>query len=152
MGDQSRGQGLLSDCVKRSPLYLLPLTLCILFFMAGCGDSSATYPSRQMPDGLMSDNSQLQQGHQLFMDKCAHCHGKPSEGRSERASFFNPPAPDFTDIRYRQIDPAYLYWRIEVGKTVEPYRSQGSVMPAWGVHFSPEQIWQIVAYLRSRAH
>jgi mono/diheme cytochrome c family protein len=25
-------------------------------------------------------------------------------------------------------------------------------MPAWGVHFSEDQIWQIVAYLQSRAH
>jgi mono/diheme cytochrome c family protein len=65
---------------------------------------------------------------------------------------FNPPAPDFTDIHYKELDPAYLYYRIELGKTVEPYKSQGSVMPAWGLHFSDQQIWQIVAYLRFRAH
>ncbi len=86
------------------------------------------------------------------MNKCASCHGKPSEGRSDRAAFFKPAAPDFTDAHYQEIDPAYLYWRIEVGKTVEPYRSQGSVMPAWSAHFSEEKIWQIVAYLQARAH
>jgi mono/diheme cytochrome c family protein len=100
----------------------------------------------------MTDRSQLQAGQELFHSKCAYCHGKPSEGRSDRANFFKPSAPDFTDDRYRKIDPAYLYWRIETGKTVEPYRSQGSVMPAWGVHFSEKQTWQIVAYLQSRAH
>jgi len=88
----------------------------------------------------------------LFMSKCASCHGKPSEGRSERAAFFKPSAPDFTEAHYSDDSPAYLYWRIEVGKTVEPFLSQGSVMPAWGVHFSEEQTWQLVAYLNSRAH
>lgn len=105
-----------------------------------------------MPEGLLKDESQINRGKSLFMDKCASCHGKPSEGRSDRAAFFQPPAPDFTDARYRQMDPAYLYWRIEVGKTVEPFRSQGSVMPAWGLHLSKEQLWQIVAYLQIRAH
>ncbi|MHB1397979.1 MAG: hypothetical protein ACYDAI_08910 [Trichloromonadaceae bacterium] len=28
------------------------------------------------------------------------------------------------------LDPAYLYWRIETGKNAEPFRSRGSVMPA----------------------
>ena len=105
-----------------------------------------------MPDLLMKESVQLQAGHDLFMSKCASCHGKPSEGLSSRATFFNPPAPDFTNAHYRKIDPAYLYWRIEYGKTIEPYRSQGSVMPAWGVHFDEEQIWQIIAYLQARAH
>jgi mono/diheme cytochrome c family protein len=105
-----------------------------------------------MPDGLLADETQLRRGQILFMSKCATCHGKPGEGRSSRASFFKPPAPDFTDARYRQMDPAYLYWRIEVGKTVEPFRSQGSVMPAWGMHLTEQKLWQIVAYLQVRAH
>jgi len=128
---------------------LLAFTLLIF---PGCGERQINYPNRQMPPGLKEDVAQLRLGHELFMSKCASCHGKPSEGRSGRANFFRPPAPDFTDLHYRDMDPAYLYWRIEVGKTVEPYRSQGSVMPAWGVHFTEQQTWQIVAYLQSRAH
>jgi mono/diheme cytochrome c family protein len=105
-----------------------------------------------MPPAMMTDSEQLSFGHQLFMDKCASCHGKPSEGRSERADFFMPAAPDFTERHYQKADPAYLYWRIEQGKNTEPYRSQGSVMPAWGAHLSEQQLWQIVAYLKTRPH
>ena len=105
-----------------------------------------------MPTGLLQDAAQITAGHKLFINKCVSCHGKLSEGRSDRATFFKPAAPDFTDAYYREIDPSYIYWRIEVGKTVEPYRSQGSVMPAWGVHFSEDKIWKIVAYLHARAH
>ena len=119
--------------------------------MFGCNDGKVDYPVRTMPDGLMADAVVLQSGHDLFLAKCADCHGKPSEGRSDRAAFFEPPAPDFTEVHYRQTDPAYLYWRIEVGKNVEPYLSQGSVMPAWGMHLSAEQIWGLVAYLKARS-
>ena len=104
-----------------------------------------------MPAGLQEDATQLRLGQELFMHKCASCHGKPSEGRYDRATFFQPPATDFADRHFREADPAYLYWRIEVGKQAEPYRSQGSVMPAWGAHFSEQQIWQLVAYLKKRA-
>jgi mono/diheme cytochrome c family protein len=103
-----------------------------------------------MPEGLMEDKAQLHAGHDLFRDKCATCHGKPSEGRSGRAGFFNPPAPDFTEAHYQEIDPAYLFWRIEFGKTVEPYLSSGSVMPAWR-GLTDREIWQLVAYLKARA-
>lgn len=122
----------------------------LLAILWGC-QQQPDYPQRQMPAGLLTDTDQITAGRKLFMEKCVSCHGKPDEGRSERAAFFDPPAPDFHEQRYRQSDPAYLYWRIEAGKTAEPFRSQGSVMPAWGPHFSSQQIWQLVAYLKSRA-
>lgn len=118
--------------------------------LAACGEQPLDYPPRQPPAGLLGDSGQIAAGRQLFLDKCASCHGKPSEGRSSRAAFFEPPAPDFTENRYRAVDPAFLYWRIEVGKTVEPYLSQGSVMPAWG-GLPEREIWQMVAYLQQRA-
>jgi mono/diheme cytochrome c family protein len=130
----------------------LLLTLTLLLAFAGCKEGQVNYPAREMPSGLSQDETQIAAGQKLFRDKCVSCHGKPSEGRSDRANFFKPAASDFTDAYYRESDPAYLYWRIEVGKHVEPYRSQGSVMPAWGVHLSEQDIWQIVAYLQHRAH
>ena len=131
---------------------LLSFVLLIVLVFCGCAEDIVDYPARTMPDGLLTDKIALDRGKSLFMDKCASCHGKPGEGRSDRASFFEPPAPDFTDAHYQRMDPAYLYWRIEVGKSVEPFRRQGSVMPAWGMHLSEQQLWQIVAYLQVRAH
>ncbi len=152
MGDSIRSEGCGVSSAKSILRSLLQLTVVMTLLVYGCGEQPAVYPARRMPDGLMQDMAQLQAGQKLFRSKCASCHGKMSEGRSGRATFFKPPAPDFTGAHYREIDPAYLYWRIEVGKTVEPYLSQGSVMPAWGVHFSEKKIWQIVAYLQVRAH
>jgi len=132
--------------------FLLFFVLLIVFPLCGCAEEIVDYPARTMPDGILKDKIELSRGEALFMDKCASCHGKPGEGRSDRASFFEPPAPDFTDAHYQRMDPAYLYWRIEVGKSIEPFRSQGSVMPAWGMHLTEQQLWQIVAYLQVRAH
>lgn len=122
----------------------------LLLTLAACGEPPPSYPPRAVPAGLLADSARIAAGQLLFREKCATCHGKPSEGRSPRADFFQPPAPDFTDPSYRGTDPAYLFWRIEAGKTVEPYLSRGSVMPAWR-GLSDEEIWQLVAYLRSRA-
>lgn len=130
--------------------HIVTLTTVIIILSFGCDHRHPDYPKRQMPEGLMEDVAQLSAGHDLFRDKCASCHGKPSEGRSERAAFFQPPAPDFTDPHYQEIDAAYLFWRIEVGKTVEPYLSMGSVMPAWS-GLPDREIWQLVAYLKARA-
>jgi len=122
----------------------------LLLALAACASEAPRYPARQAPNGLLSDAGEVAAGHRLFLDKCAICHGHPHEGRSPRASFFEPPAPDFSNPAYRSADPAYLFWRIEVGKTVEPYLSRGSVMPAWR-GLSDAQIWQLVAYLRQRS-
>ena len=125
--------------------------LCCFALLAACGQQQPTPPPRQVPAGLLEAPAALAAGHELFLRLCASCHGRTEEGRSPRADFFTPPAPDFRADRFRQLDPAYLYWRIETGKSAEPYASQGSVMPAWGQTLSETQIWQLVAYLRSRS-
>lgn len=133
--------------MKKKILALLGLSLAL----AGCREGLPDYPRRSPPAELLTAPAAQAAGAQLFARLCAGCHGGMAEGRSPRTDFFQPPAPDFHEARYRDLDPAFLYWRIETGKNVEPYRSQGSVMPAWGANLSETEIWQLVAYLRSRA-
>jgi mono/diheme cytochrome c family protein len=123
----------------------------LVLVLAGCRESTPPYPERQPPQGFLQQPANIAAGAEIFASHCARCHGTPGEGRSPRANFFQPPSPDFTDPGYRRKDPAYLFWRITKGKTVEPYLSRGSVMPAWGPYFSDSEIWQLVAYLRSRS-
>lgn len=123
----------------------------LLLMVAGCSESVPDYPRREPPAGLLAAAAPQAAGAALFSLHCAVCHGTPGEGRTPRADFFVPPASDFTSAAYRRADPAYLFWRIQKGKTVEPYLSGGSVMPAWGPHLSDEEIWSLVAYLRRRS-
>jgi mono/diheme cytochrome c family protein len=128
------------------------LIVGVALFLVSCTDQKLNYPSRQMPSSISNDPAGLAWATKTFLDKCAYCHGNESEGRGPRADFFEPPAPDFHEHVYRSADPAYLYWRIAEGKTVEPFLSRGSVMPAWGMHFSEQEIWSLVVFLQQRAN
>ncbi len=111
---------------------------------------SERYSAPAPPEGLLADPAHQVAGRTLFQKHCASCHGGLEEGRLPTASTYSPPPATLTHPRYRTLDPAYLYWRISEGNRVEPYRSRGSVMPAWGPHLAEEEIWQLVAYLRIR--
>lgn len=127
------------------------LVLSLLLAMAtACAERHPDYPVRRPPDGLFADAGALAAGAGQFRRLCASCHGHTDEGRSSRADFFTPPSPDFREGRFRTVDPAYLYWRIATGKNEEPFRSRGSVMPAWGTTLSELEIWQLVAFIRAR--
>jgi S-disulfanyl-L-cysteine oxidoreductase SoxD len=122
----------------------------LVTLLAGCEEPPPVHPPRQPPAGLLEDPAQQQAGRSLFLQHCAQCHGRPEEGRLATAGALSPTPADFTHPRHRATDPAYLFWRISEGNHLEPFRSRGSVMPAFGRSFSEEQIWQLVAYLRTR--
>ena len=128
---------------------LLPLGLLGLGLL-GCQESPAPLPPISVPQELLSQAEQQTAGARLFFRYCRECHGTMAEGRNPRAGRFVPAAADFVRPSAITLAPDYLYWRIARGKQVEPYRSQGSVMPAWEPHLSEQQIWQLVAYLRQR--
>ena len=67
----------------RISLQIIAIVALVIY---GCSDKPVNYPQRLMPDGLAVDASMLSAGHDLFRDKCASCHGKSSEGRSDRAA------------------------------------------------------------------
>jgi len=129
------------------PSLFIPLALLCL--LAGCPDQRPAYPERSPALDLQNPQT-IAAGRDLFFKHCVHCHGSASEGRSPRAQSYIPRPPSFTARSYKSLDPAYLYWRIGVGKTVEPYRSRGSVMPSFAPHLDEKERWQLVAYLRSR--
>lgn len=121
-----------------------------LVLLAACGGSSVSYPERRPPEGFLESPDNRAAGAALFREHCSRCHGTAGEGRSPRSEF-HPPAPDFLAESYLSSDPSYLFWRISTGKTVEPFLSRGSVMPAWGPYLTEEQIWQLVSYVQRRA-
>lgn len=134
---------------KESWQALLSCGLMVLLLHA-CGRELPDYPARTPPAGMLDSPAALLAGAALFRGHCASCHGRVEEGRSPRADFFQPPAPDFREVRYRQLPADYLYWRIATGKMAEPFASRGSVMPPWSATLREVEIWQLVAYLRSR--
>jgi mono/diheme cytochrome c family protein len=81
----------------------------------------------------LSDAARIAKGKSRFGANCAaYCHG--AEGVGGRAPSMKG-NPNFSaEVAYKAI--------------AEGRRSGSDVMPPWGNAFSPEQIWELVAYLR----
>lgn len=78
----------------------------------------------------LNDAAMVQAGAALFARTCGvgYCHG--AEGRVGGGP----------RLRGRKLDAEYLFDTITNGKRL---------MPPWGHLYSPEQIWQLVAYIKS---
>jgi mono/diheme cytochrome c family protein len=87
------------------------------------------------------------QGEKLYFDEvpgrysCSTCHGRMGNGRGPMSAHFTPPPRNLACIRTTNIAEGQVFWTIKNG-------SPGTDMPAHK-NFSDEQIWQIVAYIRT---
>jgi mono/diheme cytochrome c family protein len=88
-------------------------------------------PAADKPPFSLSDPARIEAGKSRFGATCAaYCHG--SGGVGGRAPSFKGRS-DFV--------PAAAFQTITEG------RRGADIMPPWGKAFSPEQIWELVAYL-----
>jgi cytochrome c peroxidase len=89
----------------------------------------------------------LKLGEQLYFDEepgrysCATCHGRRGNGKGPMSSHFTPRPRNLACLRIANIPDGQVYWTIKNG-------SPGTDMPAHK-KFNDEQIWQIVAYVKS---
>lgn len=84
-------------------------------------------------------------GERIFQYRCAGCHGTGGRGDGPGSDHLVDIKPvDFTaDTLIAKRDWDALFGRIQQGgRTVH-----GSAMPAWGIVLSPEDMWDLVAYL-----
>ncbi len=82
-------------------------------------------------------------GRVLYQQRCASCHGARGLGDGPMADSIHPPPPAIGDAdSVRDASPALLYRVISVGVS-------GTPMPAWASELTPDQRWNIVAYLQS---
>ncbi len=84
----------------------------------------------RVPPFDLKDETMIKEGAALFARTCGvgYCHG--AEGREGGGP----------RLRGRHLDAEYLFDTITNGKRL---------MPPWGHLYSPEQIWRLVAYIKS---
>jgi mono/diheme cytochrome c family protein len=94
------------------------------------------------------DDAFLEQGEWAFMTYCAPCHGANADGKgtvtdnTDGKKRFQIPAPALvgpTGIGKIRSD-GYIYYTI---------RNGGALMPSYGVQLSDEEMWGVVAYIRT---
>ncbi len=101
------------------------------------------YQDKKMPNGWLTDPQVLAAGKAIYEGKtnpkvkCALCHGE--NGKPTR---IGRGAPDFSDPSEARVSDALWFWRISEGK-------RRTIMRSHKKHFTEEQRWQVIAYLRT---
>lgn len=85
------------------------------------------------PEAELWQQSVIQEGRTRFIQTCAYCHGQEGEAGKTR------PFKTHTDWNPQEIFDTISNGRVR----------GGNVMPTWKDTIPPEEIWKIVAYIKS---
>jgi mono/diheme cytochrome c family protein len=80
-------------------------------------------------------------GEDFFRNNCQPCHGQSGHGDGPAGASLVP-APKNLALLQTLVADDYLFWRISTGK-------DGTAMIAWKDVLTDEQIWQIIAFVRT---
>ncbi len=83
----------------------------------------------------------IEQGHQVYLQNCAICHGVSGKGDGSQAAGLTPRPADLT-VHARQHTEGELYWWVTNGIAT-------TAMPAWQTSLTDTQRWQVVGYIRT---
>jgi cytochrome c oxidase cbb3-type subunit 3 len=85
-------------------------------------------------------------GADLYATYCWTCHGKSGKGDGPIAAAYKPPPRDLTDQSYvASLSDYDLYHVISQGGAM---MGRSAAMPAWGQVLTPQDMWDLVAYIR----
>jgi mono/diheme cytochrome c family protein len=80
-------------------------------------------------------------GAEIYRNNCESCHGRRGHGDGPAGTALVP-APKNLALLQTLVGDDYLFWRITGGK-------DGTAMIAWKDVLTEEQIWQIIAFIRT---
>jgi mono/diheme cytochrome c family protein/cytochrome c551/c552 len=97
--------------------------------------------ARDIATPPLSDPALVRRGFVLHRDACVQCHGAPGVAPHAAGQGLLP-VPNNLVQTAREWKPAELYWVTRNGLKM-------TGMPAWGMRFSDEELWAIVAFLKT---
>ncbi len=99
--------------------------------------------AKQLKNPLQATPPALKSAREVYVDKCAHCHGDAGKGDGRDASRYDPAPMDFTDAkRMSQATDGELFYKISEGK---------KPMPVFKNKLTEDQRWELVLFIRSFA-
>jgi mono/diheme cytochrome c family protein len=131
----------------KGKVILLPVVL----LLAACTDEATT------ADDLRADardSAKVALGAKVYAQHCAACHGAKLEGQPNwRARLPNGrlPAPPHDESGHTWHHPDHVLFAITKNGLVPPYapKDYESDMPAFAGKLSDQEIWAVLAYLKS---
>lgn len=118
-----------------------------LIWFTACGSdatpaaSSAATEIVPQSNPLSDDSPAIQAGKASYENFCVSCHGPGGKGDGPAAASLTPHPTNLAELQ-QTADDGYLFGRIANGK-------EGTAMAAWKSVLNDEQIWQVVAYIRT---
>ena len=108
------------------------------------GDQTAAAPPAARP---APDSATIAAGEKLFMKNCQPCHGATGHGDGPASVALNPKPRNFTQpSQFKSKNDDEVFLVISKGGAA---RKLSPAMPAWGPKLKREQIWQLIAFVRT---
>jgi len=122
-----------------------------IFVLLGCSSTAPetlamtsqplpTVPSDYVGKTIPSDVD-ANAGATVFKTNCVACHGKDGHGDGPASQTLEPPPANLVDLSKVAADD-FLFWKISIGVS-------GTAMPAWKGVLTDQQIWQVIAFIRT---
>lgn len=119
-----------------------------IFILAGCNGNQVKDAAKldAVPFEFVGKTNPLgveaaSAGADIFKSSCQTCHGPEGHGDGPASGALNPAPKNLAELQKTVADD-YLFWRISTGK-------DGTSMISWEGILTEEQIWQLVAFIRT---
>lgn len=124
---------------------LIPLILILASLtLAACGGPKAeptSIPTVPAEYAGKSGTGSAAAGKEIYTLNCEACHGAAGHGDGPAGVALNPPPRNLPEL-IPQVGDDYLFWRVSTGV-------QGTSMVAWAGVLTEQQIWDVIAYVRT---
>ncbi len=91
--------------------------------------------------GELDQKKSIDSGKEIYRQNCAVCHGFTGDGKGVPPEELDPPPPDFTLPEFwKDKSNSFLFHIISNGI---------GQMPAWSDSLTPEQIWNVLSYIKT---
>lgn len=131
---------------RRNSVHAYGRLLVLAALLAGCGEAPRADPKNA---------AQVASGAKVYAARCAACHGANLQGQfnwRQRLPNGRLPAPPHDASGHTWHHPDDVLFGITRNGLVPPYAPPGyqSDMPAFKTTLSDDEIWAVLAYIKSR--
>ncbi len=123
-------------------LLFLIIYVCVILLISNSGIIIAEDVDVEvLKNPRFSDPNSKEKGKNLYMQRCAICHGKKADGKGPSAESFEMQPWNFVDGEIDDVTDGFLFQKIKNGGV-------WFEMPPFGLILKNGEIWDIISYLR----
>lgn len=101
----------------------------------------------------MAKPGNIEKGEQIYSKHCMMCHGEEGDGLGPATEYLNPPPRDFTSGMFKFKTTGFEDMVPNDDDVLRMIRDgmPGTAMPGWADLLSEQEIWDVIAYIKTFA-